>query len=133
MVSIRLNSATDFECAPQHPQQVIVFTTSPDAPFSEYDIQNMPLKDSKLSIYFEAQQMMDDSLMLLRFNCPDQECPFIARGWNDLRTHVKVLHKKMMWSVILLLVSKHLFVTLFQVISASGSRKSLPTNILFTP
>ncbi|KLO14194.1 hypothetical protein SCHPADRAFT_826837 [Schizopora paradoxa] len=83
----------------KHPQEVVVFTSSPDALFSEYDIQNMPLKDSKLSIFFEAQEMMDDSLMLLRFNCPDPECPFIARGWNDLRTHVKVLHKKMMCDI----------------------------------
>ena len=79
-----------------------VLTSSSDAPFSEYDTQSMSLKDPKLSIFFESQEMMDDSLMLLRFNCPDPECPFIARGWNDLKTHVKVLHKKMMWYVTIL-------------------------------
>ena len=43
--------------------------------------------------------MMEDSLLLLRFNCPDQECDYMAHGWGDLRLHVRASHGKFMWLV----------------------------------
>ena len=35
--------------------------------------------------------MMEDALILLRFNCPDGDggCDYIASGWSDLKLHVK--------------------------------------------
>ena len=60
----------------------------------------MQFKDPKLSVYFETQEMMEDTLILLRFNCPDSECAFIGNGWGDLRLHVRATHGKLMWFVI---------------------------------
>ena len=81
----------------QDPQEFVVFTTSAEKLYSDYDLENMTLRDTKLAVIFETQEILDESLILLRFNCPDSECPFIAKGWNDLKMHVKVIHKKMMW------------------------------------
>lgn len=41
--------------------------------------------------------MMEDTLILLRFNCPDGSCDYIASGWSDLKLHVRGLHGNLMW------------------------------------
>lgn len=76
---------------------MVIFTVSPDAPFSSYNPETMKFKDPKLSVYFETQEMMEDTLILLRFNCPDSECAYIGNGWGDLRLHVRATHGKVMW------------------------------------
>ena len=59
----------------------------------------MPYKDSKLSIYFETEEMMEETLILLRFNCPEEQCVFVAKGWNELKVHVRGVHGRQMWYV----------------------------------
>jgi len=83
------------ECKERQP--TVIFTVSPDAPFSSYTPENTPYKDEKLVISFETEEMMQDSLVLLRFNCPDSSCDHMATGWNDLKLHVRGVHKKFMW------------------------------------
>ncbi|KAG1756876.1 uncharacterized protein EDB91DRAFT_1094923 [Suillus paluster] len=56
----------------------------------------IPYKDSKLLIYFETNDMMEETLILLRFNCPDSQCDYTATGWGDLKLHVRGAHGKMM-------------------------------------
>lgn len=43
--------------------------------------------------------MMEETLILLRFNCPDSSCDFIGSGWNDLKLHVRGTHGRMIWYV----------------------------------
>ncbi|KAI0306282.1 hypothetical protein B0F90DRAFT_1814209 [Multifurca ochricompacta] len=80
----------------KEPQPTIIFTVSPDAPFSSYTPEGIPLNDQRLAISFESQEMMQDSLVLLRFNCPDSSCDFVATGWNDLKLHARGVHGKLM-------------------------------------
>jgi len=42
---------------------------------------------------------MEDSLLLLRFNCPDKTCDYIAGGWTDLRQHASHRHGAELWCV----------------------------------
>ena len=79
---------------------MVIFTVSPDTPFSSYTLEAMKFNDPKLSVYFETQEMMEDTLILLRFNCPDSECAYIGNSWGDLRVHVRGTHGKLMWFVI---------------------------------
>jgi hypothetical protein len=78
-------------------QPTVIFTVSPDAPFSSYTPESTPYKDEKLVISFETEEIMRDSLVLLRFNCPDSSCDYVATGWHDLKLHVRGIHKKFMW------------------------------------
>lgn len=57
----------------------------------------MQFGDTKLAVRFETQEIMEDSLLILRFNCPDDACDYIANGWADLKWHVKDTHKRLMW------------------------------------
>ncbi|KAI0247918.1 hypothetical protein BJV78DRAFT_856343 [Lactifluus subvellereus] len=78
----------------KEPQPTVIFTASSDAPFSSYILENIPSKDERLEILFETQEMMQDSLVLLRLNCPDSSCEYTATGWNDLKLHARGIHDK---------------------------------------
>ncbi|KAJ7438228.1 hypothetical protein B0H11DRAFT_2358944 [Mycena galericulata] len=78
------------------PQPAMVFTAAPDALFASFEIDKMPWKDAKLAIYFETQEMMEETLLLLRFNCPDAECDFIGNSWSDIKLHVRATHGRLM-------------------------------------
>ena len=75
----------------------MIFTTSPDALWASYTPDTIPYKDAKLAISFETQEMMEETLILLRFNCPESDCSFIANGWSDLKLHTRATHGKLMW------------------------------------
>ena len=77
----------------------MIFTTSADALWASYTPETIPYKDAKLSISFETQEMMEETLILLRFNCPDSQCDFIGNGWSDLKLHTRATHGKLMWYV----------------------------------
>jgi E3 ubiquitin-protein ligase ZNF598 len=70
-------------------------------PFSDFSPDATPFADPKLGISFETQDMMDDTLALLRFNCPEQTCDAVASGWNDLKRHVNEEHGLVLWYVVL--------------------------------
>ena len=81
----------------QDPQTSLIFTVSPDALFSSFTSESIPFKDSLLEIYFETEDMMQETLILLRFNCPDSDCSYIGAGWGDLSIHIRGVHKKNLW------------------------------------
>ncbi|KXN92366.1 hypothetical protein AN958_08382 [Leucoagaricus sp. SymC.cos] len=80
----------------KEPQPTVIFTTSPDTEFSVYKPDDIPYKDAKLSIYFETQEMMEETLILLKFNCPDASCDYIGNGWADLKLHTRAVHARLM-------------------------------------
>lgn len=75
----------------------MIFTTSPDKLFASFKPEDIPYKDSKLAIFFETQEMMEETLILLRFNCPDPDCDYLGNGWGDLKLHTRASHGKLMW------------------------------------
>ncbi|KAL1716434.1 hypothetical protein EV715DRAFT_205332 [Schizophyllum commune] len=78
------------------PQPSVIFTTSPDAPFLSFTPEDIPYKDARLAISCETPEMLEESLLLLRFNCPDDTCDYIGKGWADLKLHVRATHGKLM-------------------------------------
>lgn len=78
-------------------QPKLIFTTSPDRLYADFDAASIKFTDPKLSILFETQEAMEDSLILLRFNCPDLTCDFVASGWNELKSHTRAAHGMLIW------------------------------------
>ncbi|KAJ1307966.1 hypothetical protein OPQ81_002043 [Rhizoctonia solani] len=76
----------------KHPQVSVIFTTSATKTYSDFTPNDIPFSDPKLQISFETKEMMEDTMILLRFNCPDEDCDVIAQGWSDLKWHVKEKH-----------------------------------------
>lgn len=74
----------------------VIFTANPTKGFGEYTPDELPYVDEKLSIYFESRQDYEDTIALLRFNCPNLRCDAMCSGWADLRTHVKRAHSRLL-------------------------------------
>ncbi|KAF9411205.1 hypothetical protein BGZ94_001410 [Podila epigama] len=78
-------------------QGIMIFTRDAEKPFEEYQLSSMAYFDRKLNVYFEDQEMYEDTMVLLRFNCPDPTCEVACPdGWNQLKSHVKKVHKLML-------------------------------------
>ncbi|KAJ3570225.1 hypothetical protein NP233_g4545 [Leucocoprinus birnbaumii] len=77
-------------------QPTVIFTESPEKEFSSYKPDDIPYKDAKLSIYFETSEMMEETLILLKFNCPEASCDYIGNGWADLKLHTRAVHSRLM-------------------------------------
>lgn len=40
---------------------------------------------------------MEATLTLLRFNCPSENCRYVANEWDELQLHVRGVHKRLLW------------------------------------
>ncbi|WWC63500.1 uncharacterized protein I303_106103 [Kwoniella dejecticola CBS 10117] len=56
------------------------------------DISAFPYGDGILGVVFEDEDMMDATLLLLRFNCPYQDCPYQGTNWQSLEKHTLATH-----------------------------------------
>lgn len=55
--------------------------------------------DDNLGIKYVRDEIFEDTVLLLRYNCPDEDCDVACLGWPDLHRHVKSKHGKVMWCV----------------------------------
>lgn len=76
----------------KHECSRVVFTSSPTLLFTSLPPSSTPFSDAKLGLAFETREQMEDTLALLRFNCPTSSCPSILLGWSDLKRHTKKDH-----------------------------------------
>ncbi|KAJ3275918.1 hypothetical protein HDV01_006785 [Terramyces sp. JEL0728] len=81
-------------CKTDCPQ--VVYTDVHDSEFNTYKVPNMK-SDRKLGIFFKTKEMHDETLKLLAFNCPDNECSTVCGGgWGELRNHIKKVHDSLL-------------------------------------
>ncbi|CAG8465516.1 1191_t:CDS:10 [Ambispora leptoticha] len=78
-------------------QRHVIFTTDPEKQYQDYKTGEIPYTDKKLNISCETEQMLDDSIFLLKYNCPDPACVITCEaGWPALRRHCKQVHNKLL-------------------------------------
>lgn len=76
----------------------VVFTRSSDRPYKSFSKRDLPFEDRKLAIRFEDREMFEDTMVLLRFNCPEPTCDVACPGgWKELKRHVKEGHNLLLW------------------------------------
>lgn len=96
--STRLLCSSFIIASLQAEQGIMIFTRDPEKPFQDYDFQAMVFFDRKLNVYFEDKAMYEETMDLLRFHCPEPSCEMISQdGWKQLKSHVKNVHKLMLW------------------------------------
>jgi hypothetical protein len=85
----------------------VVFASNSKMSFNDYNLKSLK-KDQKLSIYFSSNDIKQQTLALLDFNCPDKKCSVIcSTGWEELKTHVKKIHHSILCD--LCIKFKHVF------------------------
>ncbi|KAF2109129.1 Mnd1 family-domain-containing protein, partial [Lophiotrema nucula] len=74
----------------------IIFTDDATKNFEDFSQDDFFKSDDNLGIHFENPEIHEDTLLLLRYNCPEETCDVACLGWPDLHRHVKTAHGKVM-------------------------------------
>lgn len=74
----------------------MIFTDNAEKRFEEFQDQDFVKIDDNLGIKYEKDVILEDTVLLLRYNCPDRDCDVACLGWPDLHRHVKTKHGKIM-------------------------------------
>ncbi|KOS21216.1 LIM domain and RING finger protein [Escovopsis weberi] len=74
----------------------VIFTDDGEKKFEDYKAADFTTIDDNIGIKYAKEDIVGDTVLLLRYNCPDESCDFAGLGWSDLHRHVKTAHKKRM-------------------------------------
>ncbi|GJN80107.1 hypothetical protein PLIIFM63780_003631 [Purpureocillium lilacinum] len=78
------------------PAPYVIFTDDAEKRFEEYSDKDITTTDTNIGIKYTNEDIVGDTVLLLRYNCPDPSCDFAGLGWPDLHRHVKSAHRKRM-------------------------------------
>ncbi|KAK5017283.1 hypothetical protein LTR39_001632, partial [Cryomyces antarcticus] len=76
--------------------QTVIFTDDATKRFEDYRPEDFASSDEGLGIKYEKIEIFEDTVLLLRYNCPDPSCDVACLGWPDLHRHVKSVHHRVM-------------------------------------
>ncbi|KAB8076926.1 hypothetical protein BDV29DRAFT_169097 [Aspergillus leporis] len=74
----------------------VIFTNDHAKRFEDFKDTDFSQKDDNLGIKYENNEIFEDTVLLLRYNCPDTDCDVACLGWPDLHRHVKSKHGRVM-------------------------------------
>ncbi|KAL8825970.1 MAG: hypothetical protein Q9191_004084 [Dirinaria sp. TL-2023a] len=74
----------------------VIFTDDPVKRYEDFEEPNFEKIDETLGVKYEKNLIYSDTLLLLRYNCPDASCDVACYGWPDLHRHVRSVHHKIM-------------------------------------
>ncbi|PWY86920.1 hypothetical protein BO70DRAFT_369951 [Aspergillus heteromorphus CBS 117.55] len=74
----------------------VIFTDDHAKRFEDFTDKDFSQKDDNLGIKYENNDIFEDTVLLLRYNCPDRGCDVACLGWPDLHRHVKSKHGRVM-------------------------------------
>ncbi|KAK0625423.1 hypothetical protein B0T17DRAFT_617516 [Bombardia bombarda] len=72
----------------------VIFTDDANKRYEEYTDKEITSTDDNIGIRYTSEDIVGDSVLLLRYNCPDGDCDFAGLGWPDLHRHVRTTHHK---------------------------------------
>ncbi|MCJ1474621.1 hypothetical protein MMC13_003281 [Lambiella insularis] len=76
--------------------EYVIFTDHPTKRYEGLLQDRFEQVDEILGVKYERKEIHDDTVLLLRYNCPDKDCDIACWGWPDLHRHVKSVHHKVM-------------------------------------
>ncbi|KAL9060325.1 MAG: hypothetical protein Q9162_000729 [Coniocarpon cinnabarinum] len=74
----------------------VIFTDEPEKRYEDFTTDDFQKSDDTLGIKYEKNDIYEDTVLLLRYNCPEPTCDVACFGWPDLHRHVKTQHQKVM-------------------------------------
>lgn len=78
------------------PAPFVIFTDDTSKRFEDYTPADITSTDDNIGIKYTSEDIVGDTVLLLRYNCPDDSCDFAGLGWPDLHRHVRSVHHKKM-------------------------------------
>lgn len=80
----------------QTPAPYVIFAPDAAKRFEQYTDLDISTTDANIGIKYAKEDIVGDTVLLLRYNCPEPTCDFAGLGWPDLHRHVRSAHKKRM-------------------------------------
>ncbi|KAI0842715.1 hypothetical protein F5Y06DRAFT_255842 [Hypoxylon sp. FL0890] len=74
----------------------VIFTDDTVKRYQDYSDADVTSADDNIGIRYTNEDIVGDTVLLLRYNCPDISCDFAGLGWPDLHRHVRSVHHKKM-------------------------------------
>ncbi|OTA97802.1 hypothetical protein M434DRAFT_391426 [Hypoxylon sp. CO27-5] len=74
----------------------VIFTDDAVKRYQDYSDADVTSTDDNIGIRYTNEDIVGDTVLLLRYNCPDISCDFAGLGWPDLHRHVRSTHHKKM-------------------------------------
>ena len=74
----------------------MIFSDDPEKRYDDYAETDITSTDDNIGIKYTNENIVGDTVLLLRYNCPDASCDYAALGWPDLHRHVRTEHRKRM-------------------------------------
>ncbi|SMQ52431.1 unnamed protein product [Zymoseptoria tritici ST99CH_3D1] len=74
----------------------VIFTDDAEKRYEDFQKGDFFREDKNLGISYEKPEIFEDTVLLLRYNCPDHDCDVACLGWPDLHRHVRSVHQKVM-------------------------------------
>ncbi|KAI0536672.1 hypothetical protein GGR58DRAFT_514380 [Xylaria digitata] len=74
----------------------VIFTDDATKRYEDYSDRDITSTDDHIGIRYTNEDIVGDTILLLRYNCPDTSCDFAGLGWPDLHRHVRSTHNKRM-------------------------------------
>lgn len=74
----------------------VIYTDDNTKRFEEYTNKDITSTDENIGIKYAGEDIVGDTILLLRYNCPDADCDYAGFGWPDLHRHVRLIHNKKM-------------------------------------
>lgn len=74
----------------------VIFTDDRTKLFEGYTDADITSADDNIGIRYTNEDIVGDTVLLLRYNCPDMSCDSAGLGWPDLHRHVRAVHHKRM-------------------------------------
>ncbi|KAI1814666.1 hypothetical protein GGS20DRAFT_547320 [Poronia punctata] len=74
----------------------VVFTDDAAKRYEDFTDRDVTSTDDNIGIRYTNEDIVGDTVLLLRYNCPDTSCDFAGLGWPDLHRHVRGVHEKKM-------------------------------------
>jgi len=81
---------------PQTEAKFVIFTDNATKRYEDFVDADFQETDDTLGIQYEQKEIHADTILLLRYNCPDYSCDVACYGWPDLHRHVKSVHHKVL-------------------------------------
>ena len=72
----------------------MIFTDDAAKRYEDFTDGDIASTDANNGIRYEKNEIMEDTVLLLRYNCPDGDCDVACLGWPDLHRHVRAIHHK---------------------------------------
>ncbi|KAI0189285.1 hypothetical protein F4808DRAFT_445585 [Astrocystis sublimbata] len=76
--------------------QFVLFSDDAAKRYEDYSDRDVTSTDVNIGIRYTNEDIVGDTVLLLRYNCPDTSCDFAGLGWPDLHRHVRATHNKKM-------------------------------------